>query len=354
VSQTKEGGFIMKRFVTLLTVSITMAGLAFAGHPVVEPEVEGGTGFPFHPGAYITSSLNADYAGHECFCLPFDQQNPNYTEFPALGDPTVLAPYHVMRMTGASGHDSYLQSPTGHTFDVYRMVDMTFYAAVSECADALGYYITPTALTGVPAGAVLADGLSFVIERGSSMTITVYDDGAFVASADLGINDNNFHLLRVRYDEFNQKVRVDKFEMFSEVQILDWTDVTGPSSGYMGFGGFGDQGCYQYIDDICLYVTDENEYVAAPDAPTSFSLAQNFPNPFNPATTISFNMPETGAASLKVFDLAGREVATLVNGLMNRGEQSVVFDASGLNSGVYFYTFETAGVSQTRKMVLVK
>jgi hypothetical protein len=344
----------MKRFVTLLTVSITMAGLAFAGHPVVEPEVEGSTGFPFHPGAYITSSLNADYAWSECFCMPVDPQNPNYTEFPALGDPAVLAPYHVMRMTGASGHDTYLQSPASFSYDGL-VLDMTFYAAVSECADALGYYITPAALTGVPAGAVLADGLSFVIERGSSTTITVYDDGTFVASADMGIYDSNFHLLRVRYDEFNQKVRVDKFEMFDSVEILGWTDVTGPASGYVGFAGFGDQGCYQYIDDICLYVTDESGYeVAATDVPSSFSLAQNFPNPFNPTTTISFNMPETGMASLKVFDLAGREVATLVNGLMGRGEQNVIFDASGLNSGVYFYTFETAGVSQSRKMVLVK
>lgn len=344
----------MKRFVTLLTVSITMAGLAFAGHPVVEPEVEGSTGFPFHPGAYITSSLNADYAWSECFCMPFDPENPNYTEFPALGDPTVLAPYHVMRMTGASGHDTYLQSPSSYSYDGL-VLDMTFYSAVSECADALGYYITPAALTGVPAGAVLASGLSFIIERGSSTTITVYDDGAFVASADMGIYDSNFHLLRVRYDEFNQRVRVDKFEMFSEVEILDWTDVSGPSAGYVGFGGFGDQGCYQYIDDICMMIRDlEPGEVDAVDAPTSFSLAQNFPNPFNPTTTISFTMPETGMASLKVFDLAGREVATLVNGLMGRGEQNVVFDASGLNSGVYFYTFETAGVSQSRKMVLVK
>jgi len=354
----------MKRFVTLLTVSITMAGLAFAGHPVVEPEVEGSTGFPFHPGAYITSSLNADFVWNECFCMPVDPQNPNYTEFPATGDPAVLQPYHVMRMTGTYGYDTYLQSPSSFSYEG-QVLDMTFYAAVSECADALGYYITPAALTDVPAGAVLADGLSFIIERGSSTTITVYDDGAFVASADMGIYDSNFHLLRVRYDltgDFTDPVepryvRVDKFEMFGSVEVLGWTEVTGPSSGFVGFGGFGDQGCYQYIDDICLVVNTDGGHgdeVAAMDVPNSYSLAQNFPNPFNPTTTISFNMPETGMASLKVFDLAGREVATLVNGLMGRGQQNVVFDASGLNSGVYFYTFETAGVSQTRKMVLVK
>jgi hypothetical protein len=143
--------------------------------------------------------------------------------------------------------------------------------------------------------------------------------------------------------------------MLSDIEILGWTDVTGPSTAWVGFAGFAPRGCFQYIDDICLYVTDENGYeVSSPDAPVAFTLNQNFPNPFNPTTTISFSMPETGLASLKVFDLAGHEVATLVNGLMNRGEQSVVFDGTNLSSGVYFYTFETAGVSTTRKMVLMK
>ncbi|MFA7330442.1 MAG: T9SS type A sorting domain-containing protein [Candidatus Delongbacteria bacterium] len=345
----------MKRFVTLLTVSITMAGLAFAGHPVVEPEVEGGVGFPFHPGAYITSSLNADFVWNECFCMPADPQNPNYTEFPAIGDPAVVQNYHVLRLTGMGNVPTYLQSPASYSYDGL-VLDMTFYFAASECADALGYYITPTALTAAPAGEVLASGLSFIIDRtGSTSSIEVYDDGALVTSAVLPVYDSNFHLLRVRYDELNQKVRIDLFEMLSEVNVLPWTTVSGPSSGYVGFGGFADQGCFQYIDDICLYVTDDNGYeVSSPDAPVAYTLAQNFPNPFNPTTTISFTMPETGAASLKVFDLAGREVATLVNGLMARGEQNVVFDASNLNSGVYFYTFETAGVSETRKMVLIK
>ena len=94
--------------------------------------------------------------------------------------------------------------------------------------------------------------------------------------------------------------------------------------------------------------------VEANELPVGYSLKQNVPNPFNPTTTINFSMGETGAASLKVYDLSGREVATLVNGNVERGEHSVAFDASNLSSGVYFYTLQVAGSAETHKMVLMK
>ena len=94
--------------------------------------------------------------------------------------------------------------------------------------------------------------------------------------------------------------------------------------------------------------------VNADEQPAAFALAQNAPNPFNPTTSISFTLPEAGAASLKVFDTAGREVATLVNGMTERGQHSVSFDASQLSTGVYFYTLQFNGQSTTQKMVLVK
>jgi hypothetical protein len=94
--------------------------------------------------------------------------------------------------------------------------------------------------------------------------------------------------------------------------------------------------------------------VEAGDQPVNFALSQNVPNPFNPATTISFSLPEAGFASLKVYDTTGREVATLVNGMSARGEHQVNFDGSQLSTGVYFYTLQFNGQSQTQKMVLVK
>ena len=120
---------------------------------------------------------------------------------------------------------------------------------------------------------------------------------------------------------------------------------------------------YSYRDGNCVTTTPFDFDIcydfcggvsSTQDTPVSFELGNAFPNPFNPSTTIEFTMAETANASLKVYNVAGAEVATLVNGLVGAGAQSVVFDASNLTSGVYFYALEVAGTVQTRKMVLAK
>ncbi len=88
--------------------------------------------------------------------------------------------------------------------------------------------------------------------------------------------------------------------------------------------------------------------------PRMFALAQNHPNPFNPTTLITFHLPTSAVATLKVFDLAGREVATLVHGKMSAGEHQVHFDASTLAAGVYVYRLEAGEHVAARKLVLVK
>ncbi len=86
----------------------------------------------------------------------------------------------------------------------------------------------------------------------------------------------------------------------------------------------------------------------------SFNLEQNYPNPFNPSTVVGFQLSVAGQATLKVYDLLGREVAVLVNGALPAGAHSVTFDAAGLPSGVYMYKLEAGGQSMTRRMTLVK
>ena len=98
--------------------------------------------------------------------------------------------------------------------------------------------------------------------------------------------------------------------------------------------------------------------------PFSFELAQNYPNPFNPTTTIKFDIPGSGFVTLRVFDLLGREVATLVNEEMRPGRYARVFsakggyasggDGSGLASGVYVYRLQGADFVSVRKMLVVK
>jgi hypothetical protein len=90
-----------------------------------------------------------------------------------------------------------------------------------------------------------------------------------------------------------------------------------------------------------------------------FTLGQNYPNPFNPSTKINFSLAVDSKVSLKIFDVLGQEVVTLLNGQLAAGSQEVSFDASSLNSGVYFYRIDASGVdgqkfSSTKKMILTK
>jgi hypothetical protein len=89
-----------------------------------------------------------------------------------------------------------------------------------------------------------------------------------------------------------------------------------------------------------------------PGFATEFHLSQNYPNPFNPSTTISFSLPRTENISLKVYDMLGREVATLVEGQEEAGEHSVKWNAEGLASGVYFSRLIAGGFVEARKLLL--
>ena len=89
-------------------------------------------------------------------------------------------------------------------------------------------------------------------------------------------------------------------------------------------------------------------------APSSFTVAGASPNPFNPTTTISFTLPEMAKVTLNVFDVSGRQVAQVVNGLREAGTHQVTFDGSNLASGVYLYTITASNHTATGKMVLMK
>lgn len=108
-----------------------------------------------------------------------------------------------------------------------------------------------------------------------------------------------------------------------------------------------------FIDSICVKstLTGISNYVGTP---SEFKLLQNYPNPFNPVTKIDYALPKAGFVKLVVFDILGREVATLVNDVKQAGIYSVDFNASSLSSGIYFYRLESNGLTDIKKMMLVK
>jgi len=98
----------------------------------------------------------------------------------------------------------------------------------------------------------------------------------------------------------------------------------------------------------------QGESKESASVPTEFTLSQNYPNPFNPSTEIEFALPIASNAKLKVYDVTGRLVTTLVNETLTAGTHRVSFDAARLPSGVYFYNLNTGQHSLTRKMVLLR
>jgi len=100
--------------------------------------------------------------------------------------------------------------------------------------------------------------------------------------------------------------------------------------------------------NILVSVTEMQE------PPRIYSLSQNYPNPFNPSTNIIYQIPNASHVMLKVYSLLGQEVATLVNEVQDAGYKSVVWNAGSVASGVYFYRLQTAGFTQTHKMLLTR
>jgi hypothetical protein len=114
-----------------------------------------------------------------------------------------------------------------------------------------------------------------------------------------------------------------------------------------------------YFDNIVLSNSPEPPAVGTSnepgfELPASIVLEQNYPNPFNPSTTISFDLAKSGHVSLAVYDLTGRKVATLVEGIRAPGEHSVNFNAANLPSGLYIYRLQSDGRSLARSMTLLK
>ncbi len=109
------------------------------------------------------------------------------------------------------------------------------------------------------------------------------------------------------------------------------------------------------IDDIYLkvihFLGTEYDHNATP---TTFTLHENYPNPFNPVTTIRYELPIRAEVKLTIYNIMGQEVAVLVNGKRVAGEHKVIWNAGNLPSGIYFYCLKTPGKQITKKLVVLK
>jgi hypothetical protein len=163
-------------------------------------------------------------------------------------------------------------------------------------------------------------------------------------------NNQGFEVQRSNGSEFETIAFVEGHGTTAEVQAYTYSDrnvAIGSYSYRLKQVDF--DGTFEYSDVIEVDVP----------APAEFALGQNYPNPFNPSTTINYSLSVDSKVTMKVFDVLGQEVATLLNGNIAAGSHNVNFDASALNSGVYLYRIEATGIDGTnftsvKKMILTK
>lgn len=134
---------------------------------------------------------------------------------------------------------------------------------------------------------------------------------------------------------------------------LNFTYMKDPGVGPTAFGGTAPASrnyqIYRKVSDANVIGISNNNTDL-----NNFKLNQNYPNPFNPSTTISYNLVKSGFVSMKIYNVLGKEVKTLVNEFQQPGLKEVSFNASGLSSGVYFYRISAGGFTDLKKMMLIK
>lgn len=186
------------------------------------------------------------------------------------------------------------------------------------------------------------------------------DNGASWSPANTGLTNQMINVLYANGTDLFAGTNIGVFA--STNRGASWTDIsTGTQVDSLGitalavfdsflFAGTNSNGVWRYpISQMETQIRNGPGQI-----PADFVLSQNYPNPCNPSTIISYDLPVNAQVTLKVFDVLGREIQTLVNELQSAGNHSVTFNASNLPSGVYFYRLQAGTFSQTMKLLLLK
>lgn len=299
-------------------------------------------------------------------------------------------------LTGLTGKDTHALTSYGGTlyagtwgFGVFKSTDNG--TTWTEINNGLGYILSIQALTVTQNGEVFTGSFgsgvfkynsatntwtkqscsySFVWALASSSTALyagMYGDGAY-RSLDGGATFTKLNL-NAQFI-YNITVAGSKVFVSSFANGVYVSEDNGETWSSLGMGGYGvssimfnpntsevlagtKEGKIFVMSSINggsdgLTATEEN------GIPTEFELSQNYPNPFNPSTTIRFALPQSGNFTLKVYNMLGQEIATLIDGSMNAGMHNVSFNANGLASGLYIYRLAGDNVNITKKMILMK
>ena len=225
--------------------------------------------------------------------------------------------------------------------DVRFTDNSTGFASASKWGDGLVYKTTNQGINWnliyTQSGNVVIYGIKFYKGSGTGMIFGYYSDSIIYS--------------------FTRRT-TDYGDSWGQLQLLDTTGqnlLTGgvmisQKNQYITGGNPFDQGAIYHTTNGGVVFAD----FSGNSIPGKFYLSQNYPNPFNPVTNLEFGISDLGFVSLKVYDLLGKEVVTLVNEKLSPGNYKIEFDGSNLTSGVYFYRLVTDGFEETKRMILLK
>ncbi|MEJ5262330.1 MAG: YCF48-related protein [Ignavibacterium sp.] len=277
------------------------------------------------------------------------------------------------------GGDTWIQfsSPVTGSIEHLRFIDENTGFMNLNSLDGLGMYKTsdggltwkrfgrlPRFTSGNGFRVINADS---VVSAGSVGTVTLFFDPLSIPvelnSFTANVDGNNVSLYWSTATELNNRGfeierKTSTSDQWITVGFVEGSGTSTESRTYV-FEDYGIRaGSYNYrlkqIDfdgTSKIYNLSETVIVGIPN---KFELLQNYPNPFNPSTRISFSIPQRSDIKIKIYDILGNEVATLVDELREAGYYSIEFDGSNLSSGIYFYTIQAGNFYQVKKMTLIK
>jgi len=289
--------------------------------------------------AFIDGGRTGIYVGNEVHLVYTVYANSS-VQLPTPPNTVWFKKCKILHWSSATGVDT-----VAARFNMPNMADTITHALVTPvCQPSLGIYN----------GVLYCTFTAFL--RGNTQTV---DDGSIVNAGEIFITystDNgntwstpvNITLTPNVEEKHSSVIRNLVTPPNDSVGVFYLKDMK--AGGWVNVPGWGPApvyGIYKKLSGV-IGIKQDLEIVR------EFKLFQNYPNPFNPTTTISYYIPKSSNVTLKVYNILGSEVATLVNGFEKSGAKEIVFDASHLASGIYYYTIAAGEYRDTKKMVVVK
>jgi hypothetical protein len=212
------------------------------------------------------------------------------------------------------------------------------YTAFLMGGDTSTYQITNHLIQG-------SDDIELFVDARITWAATIMEMKLFYVDTLGSFNDLEINIVDLISDmsEYSVAFKASNYPASVGNKLGIWFDNVSDSASWLG------------LDNVRLINSGATDVKTTKLNPTVYSLLQNYPNPFNPQTTIKYSLPLAGLVTLKIYDLLGREVTTLIQGKKETaGNHSINFNANNLPSGIYFYRLQADKFSETKKMILIK